>query len=552
MRPRQGLTPCADSINAASTRSRIMRRGVQRVRHRAPIHGRTANHGTRQQRLANDTLACRHRETVRQRAPAPKSPADKPQVMNPWPVFQTFKGRLVLLGFGSIGQAVLPLLLRHIGMAPGQITVVKASARDTIRIHERGLDLRVVPLTPHNVSAVLDPLLGPGDFLINLSVDVSSVALMGLCQRRGALYLDTCIEPWAGGYIDEQLTLEERTNHALREQALALRSSKPQPTAVLTHGANPGLVSHWVKQALLDLAQVCLPSHERPLDREGWASLAQRLGVRVIHIAERDTQISPRRKRPGEFINTWSVAGFLSEAGQPAELGWGTHEKHWPADACRHATGSPAAIYLHRPGATTRVRSWTPLAGPQQAFLVTHGESISIADYLTLGHPHQPRYRPTVHYAYHPCDDAVLSLHEWVGNNGMDQPGRRILRDDISEGHDALGVLLMGHARSSYWLGSLLSIDAARALCPDNSATSLQVAAGVLAGVAWAIRNPLRGVVEPDDLPFDEVLAMCRPYLGDVRGVFSDWHPLVAHAHPMFNTPQDHSDRWQFINFRMS
>ena len=473
--------------------------------------------------------------------------------MSAWPVWHTFKGRLVLLGFGSIGQAVLPLLLRHIDMAPSQISVVKATDRNASQVHDQGLQLCQVRLTPDNLAQELEPLLAPGDALLNLSVDVSSMALISLCQRRGAIYLDTCIEPWAGGYTDPRLTLSQRSNHALREQALALgRGDTTRPTAVLTHGANPGLVSHWVKQALLDLAQACLPPHAPPTTRTEWALLAHRLGVRVIHIAERDTQISPRRKRPGEFVNTWSVPGFLAEAGQPAELGWGTHERHWPPDARRHASGTPAAIYLERPGGTTRLRSWTPLAGPQQAFLITHGESISIADHLTLGDPNQPIYRPTVHYAYHPCDDAVLSLHEWAGRDSLAQPGQRLLRDDITEGHDELGVLLMGHSRHTYWLGSLLSIDTARALCPANSATSLQVAAGVLAGLVWAMQHPREGVVEPDDLPFDTLLARCRPYLGEVRGVFSDWTPLAARRHALFDAPHDASDPWQFINFRMA
>lgn len=52
-----------------------------------------------------------------------------------------------------------------------------------------------------------------------------------------------------------------------------------------------------------------------------------------------------------------------------------------------------------------------------QAFLVTHAESISIADYLSIGPGPAPVYLPTVHYAYHPCDDAVLSLHELVGDH---------------------------------------------------------------------------------------------------------------------------------------
>jgi homospermidine synthase len=108
---------------------------------------------------------------------------------------------------------------------------------------------------------------------------------------------------------------------------------------------------------------------------------------------------------------------LISEGLQPAELGWGSHERHFPADAMRHKSGCRASIYLKRPGAGTRVRSWAPWAGAFHGFLVTHSESISIADYLSLGDGNEPDYRPTVHYAYHPCDDAVLSLHEMAGSS---------------------------------------------------------------------------------------------------------------------------------------
>ena len=41
---------------------------------------------------------------------------------------------------------------------------------------------RVRPLTRDNYRDVLAPLVRAGDFLLNLSVDVSSVALIGFCQ----------------------------------------------------------------------------------------------------------------------------------------------------------------------------------------------------------------------------------------------------------------------------------------------------------------------------------------------------------------------------------
>ncbi|HEX4615289.1 MAG TPA: saccharopine dehydrogenase NADP-binding domain-containing protein, partial [Stellaceae bacterium] len=366
-----------------------------------------------------------------------------------------FPGRLVIVGFGSIGQGVLPLLLRHLEMAADRITIITAEPRGHDVAAEYGIRFIQTALTRSNYRALLEPQLGKDDFLLNVSVDVSSVALIELCQERGALYLDTCIEPWPGGYTDPNLPPSARSNYALRESALALRARYPRgPTAVLTHGANPGLVSHFVKQALIDLARNTGLHDAIPAARTEWARLAETLRVKAIHIAERDTQVSTIHKKPGEFVNTWSIDGFVSEGSQPAELGWGTHERHFPPDGRRHDFGSGAAIYLLRPGAVTRVRSWTPLEGPYHGFLITHGESISIADYLTVRDGSAVRHRPTCHYAYHPCDDAVLSLHEFAGKNFQLQQRKRLMMEEIAEGIDELGVLLMGQANGVYWYGS--------------------------------------------------------------------------------------------------
>lgn len=338
-------------------------------------------------------------------------------------------GRIVMVGFGSIGQGVLPLLLRHVDMDARQITIIAPDERG--RVEAEHFEVRRVrrSLTPDNYRAVLDPELRCGDFLLNLSVDVSSAALIELCQQRGALYLDTCTEPWRGGYRAPALSPSQRSNYALRESMLALKAAySGGPTAVITHGANPGLVSHLAKHALLDIARDLQLGIAVPRTRSEWSALAADLGVNVIHIAERDTQVADAPKRRGEFVNTWSVDGFISEGCQPAELGWGSHERHWPADAGRHPFGSDCAIYLNRPGAATRVRSWTPGEGPFHGFLITHAEAISMADYFTVREAGRVRYRPTVNYAYHPCDDAVLSLHELAGKNWRPQDRQRCRR----------------------------------------------------------------------------------------------------------------------------
>ena len=457
-------------------------------------------------------------------------------------------GQLVMLGCGSIGQAVLPLILRHLDVSPDRITIVTADARGRDEAAEYGITFHETPLTQDNYQRVLEPLVGVGDFVLNLSVDVSSTAIVAFCHERGALYLDTVVEPWGGMYFDRSLTPADRSNYALRETMLQLRRELGRgPTAVSAQGANPGLVSQLAKEAALFVARDTGLPHQEPSDRQGWARLFRDLGVKAIHIAERDTQISRDPKRPGEFVNTWSIDGFVSEGCQPAELGWGTHERHFPAQGMRHATGCGAAIYLNRPGAGTRVRTWTPKAGPIHGFLVTHNESISIADYLTLRDGDAVQYRPTVHYAYHPCDAAVLSVHELAGNEWRQQPEQRLMMEDIVSGIDELGVLLMGHARGVFWYGSQLSIAQARELAPHNSATSLQVAAGVLGGMVCAIERPMAGIVEADELDWRRVLEVAKPYLGPVIGAYSEWTPLENRA-ALFPEDIDPTDPWQFRN----
>jgi homospermidine synthase len=463
-----------------------------------------------------------------------------------------FSGRMVMIGFGSIGHGVLPLIFRHIDMQPEQLTIISPDDRGGLKEADKfGVTFIKKRLTEANLRQTLDRKVGPGDFVVNLSVEVASTALVEFCQDKGALYLDTCIEPWPGGYTDPSLSVSRRSNYALREAMLELKPRyEGGPTAVIAHGANPGLVSHFVKKALVNLARDTGLGAVKPTSREGWGELARDLGVRVIHIAERDTQVSKKPKKVGEFVNTWSIDGFVSEGSQPAEMGWGTHEKGLPADGARHDFGCGAAIYLNRPGLVTRVRTWTPLEGPFHGFIITHNESISMADYYTLRDGDSVTYRPTVHYAYHPCDQAIMSMHECAGKSLHQQKSQRLIVDEITDGRDELGVLLMGHQKGVYWYGSQLDIHEARELTPYNNATSIQVCAPVLSGIIWALENPDRGIVEADEMDFERNLAICMPYLGPVVGKYGKWTPLDDRER-LFPEDLDHDDAWQFKNFRV-
>lgn len=472
--------------------------------------------------------------------------------MSTWPLHATWNGPIVMVGFGSIGRGTLPLILRHIKCDPKRITVIDPDQSQSLLAERQGVSFINAAITKTNYRQLLKPLLtaGPGPaFIVNLSVDVDSLAIMRLARETRSLYIDTVIEPWPGVYYNTKLPQADRTNYAMRERMLELkRELGPGPTAVSCCGANPGMVSWFVKQALMDIARDTNVKVAQPQTREGWAKLMKRLGIKGIHIAERDTQRGKKPKPFGTFVNTWSVEGFISEGLQPAELGWGTHEKKLPPLGRRHKSGCGAAIYIERPGADTRVRTWTPTEGAHFGFLVTHNEAISIADYFTLREGRKVVYRPTCHYAYHPSNDAVLSWHELLGAGGRRQKESVVIDEkDIADGRDELGVLLYGHKKNAYWFGSQLSIEEARKLAPYQSATGLQVTSAVLTGMIWAIENPEAGIVETDELDYRRCLDLQTPYLGPVRGVYTDWTPLESVVE-LFAPDLDRKDPWQFQN----
>ncbi|MCB1337245.1 MAG: homospermidine synthase [Maritimibacter sp.] len=465
-----------------------------------------------------------------------------------YPVYGRIDGPIAIIGFGSIGRGTLPLIERHFDYDADKLVVIDPDPAVHTWLKQHGIRHIQMALTRENFSRVLCEVFAGGQgFCVNLSVDTSSLDIMKLCRSLGVLYIDTVVEPWAGFYFDTQDNAA-RTNYALRQAVRDEAAASPGgPTAVSCCGANPGMVSWFVKEALMQLAEDTGRAGPAPGDRAGWGRLMRDLGVQGIHIAERDTQARRLPRPRGTFVNTWSVEGFISEGFQPAELGWGTFEPWFPENGHGHETGCRAGIWLDRPGAITRVHTWCPTPGPQFGFLVTHNEAISIADYYTLGDPARPEYRPTCHYAYHPCDDAVLSLHEMFGS-GVTQSRHEILEpDEIVEGIDELGVLLFGHEKNALWYGSRLSNAEARGLAPYQNATGLQVTSAVLAGMVWALENPMAGIVETDEMDHARCLEVQRPYLGPVEAHYTDWTPLT-NRWELFPEDIDEAEPWAFRN----
>jgi homospermidine synthase len=488
-----------------------------------------------------------------------------------------------MLGCGSIGKCTLPLVRRHIDMPASRITVldfedVRPRIEDAL---QAGVVFRQARLTKDNYQSMLDELVGPGDILLDLSWNVETVDILAWCGEHDVRYLNTSLEEWNPYGDIENKSPYERSLYSRQMQVRQLKerlNSRPNgsPTAILDHGANPGLVSHFTKRALLEIAAAML---ERGLPaatgvdntafekliadaesrRDGsFARLSQATGTRVIHISERDTQIASRPKEIGEFVNTWSIEGLYEEGTAPAELGWGTHERRLPKHAHVPNGGPGNQIFLAQPGTRTFVHSWVP-SGPIVGMVVRHAESFTISDHLTVwvDTVEGPRavYRPTVHYAYMPCDNAILSLYELTMRNFQLQPKLRIMSDEITGGQDELGVLLMGHGLTGWWTGSQLDIHETRQLVAHQNATTLQVAAAVLGGLVFLIGNPRKGILVPDELPHREILDVAGPYLGPCPSVQTNWTPLESRSRlfAKWGAPSvSEEDLWQFASFALN
>ncbi len=166
-----------------------------------------------------------------------------------------------------------------------------------------------------------------------------------------------------------------------------------------------------------------------PEPRAEWGELARRLGVKVIHIAERDTQVSQRAQGAGR-VRQHLVGRRLRQRGlaaAPSSAGART-SAIFPRDGGRHDFGCVRGDLSDAPG-RRHARAHLDAARPGTSTASDHARRGDLDRRLLHACARARRcvYRPTVHYAYHPCDAAVLSVHEFAGRNYVLQERKRIM-----------------------------------------------------------------------------------------------------------------------------
>lgn len=474
--------------------------------------------------------------------------------------------KIFMIGCGAVAQCTLPILVKKLGIRPNQITVMdfvdnRSRIADLIK---DGVSYVIDRVNPNNYKELLSKYLSPGDIFIDLGWNIDTVEILNWCHENNIRYVNSSVELWDPYAVKKapcDLTLYVRQ---MAIKKMAEKWNHKGASAIVDHGANPGLVSHFTKHAIVQIAEKIIkekPADNRvselqnALSKNDFAKLAQLIGLKTIHISERDSQISNNPKRVNEFVNTWSVEGLYEEGVAPAEMGWGSHERLIPEGAIFHKDGPKNQICLTSKGINTLVRSWVP-SGEIIGMVIRHGEAFGISDRLTVWDGNNSIYRPTVHYAYCVSDATLASIYELKMRDLVMQPEQRIMNNDIIDGKDELGCLLMGHDFKAWWVGSILDIHQARELVPNQNATTVQVAISVVAAVNYMFNHPEDGVLLPDDIDYKEILDFAKPFLGEFVSKEVNWSPLdrseVYRELDYSNKKINQEDEWQFVTFLVS
>ena len=109
-----------------------------------------------------------------------------------------FGKKVLMVGFGSVAQCTLPILVKHLRVPLANITVMDFEDQTHLLKEWTAQGVRFVrdKITPENMGSTLAKYLGPGDLLIDLAWNIDCCEILQWCHDRGVLYVNTSVELW--------------------------------------------------------------------------------------------------------------------------------------------------------------------------------------------------------------------------------------------------------------------------------------------------------------------------------------------------------------------
>jgi homospermidine synthase len=452
------------------------------------------------------------------------------------PFKDTSHRKYVFIGVGSIAKPSLHYLDQFVDVDYKNVYLVDQydmrEKKSLKKVFDRGAHFIQQKLGDNDWEPLFRKLdLKPYDVVVDLTTDTNGLMIVEILRKMSVIYMNTAIEiNWhnvGSSLYDNSLQIR----HDKLKEIIADIKDPHNATHMYEFGMNPGIISHFVFQGLLDVAGHVLKHHKDEKLAEYVANkqynlIAKHLNLQTIHCSELDTQIARNLRDDGTFINTWSVYGLLEEGLEPAQAGWGSHEKTIPADG--ELIGK-SQIAFHTPAYKKYHLSYVP---DQEiiGMVIPHGEAITLNQALKVG-----EYSPTVHYVYRVCKQTKAIMDKMTFEELASVKNWRVLNpyEDDMVGEDRVGALLMfprnpitGEDKPwTYWFGSILGQGSNEFFGPTN----IQVTVGVLSALKYIVMNNTLGPLYPENVPTDFVLKNCMPFMGRIVSSETKWTPPSTH-----------------------
>ncbi len=442
-----------------------------------------------------------------------------------------FDGRIVQFGFGAVGKSFYEKVSKEIKFQESKYYVItKEKYEFEAYVNLGGLvcNFIVSEVTRDNFREVFAPYLESGDLLIDFADTVGTRDICEWCAERNIMYINTGEADWPDHWycIFEENDLKNGLKEKYRRNPAVCRHP-----IVLQHGNNPGLVSHFVKEAIdyIVHTQFKRDKQLKNLLKEGrFNEVAQALGIRQIHVNDIDLQEVKGEYSDKVLFSTWCTDSFWFEMLSEATANVGTHERVDYEDECNLYNAEKGFLEFKKLAADKKGRTYYP-GGVFEGHLVPHEETITIAQSLEVTEKGKTVYRPTVMFLYSPCAYAERYFQNAKVNDypepDMEKPldceeenGQTVIRgyvypdnfeivyqEKLAAGTEYVGVLLLGEHFQPVWVGNRIE---ASYLYKDKKISYWQtptitpVAMSALAAVCWMLKNKEKGgIYFPDDIP---------------------------------------------------
>lgn len=446
-----------------------------------------------------------------------------------------FDNKIVIFGYGLVGKSFLRLLKNEIDFDINNLYVVDMSKDEKDEFLNVG-GLKDNFITAHiqkqNYQDIYSNLLSENDIMIDFLEHTKNIDSLTWCLNNGIFYLSTSDGSWPE---DDESTSSYDNFLLLRN--LQSKYLNNYPTATVEIGCNPGIVSLFTKQGIKEIVNVnkhLLSSDEikeitKYLNNNNYNKISELLQIEAIIISDYDTLKVDEDLITNDILyNTWSPLGLFDESISLVELSLGTA---FPINNIKpHIkiyNPNDGYCMLNLRGVDTLENTYSP-HGNFDGHIITHEETLTIANYLTVRENDNLVYMPTVYFSYRPNEYAFKSLAN-VKDSGYKKPTNLVkLTDTLKTGGEYVGVILISKRFGNYYFGSGVEINELKKTYKKETPTIIQVTATAISAFKWLINNPKKGIMFPEDLPEEFILNEAKKYLGSY-----DFHKIDANITPL-------------------